>query len=111
MTNTDIQDSTLSLISKNWLWAIVGVLVGWLGNKINTYLDKTLPVTYLGLVLQLLVLSTLLGILHKAVLAFGWSWQNTTPGLFFVSVFFGVQFTTFEAVKSIWNSEDGPSRI
>lgn len=50
---------------------------------------------------KLAVIAAVFLALQYALPYFALDWQNTTPGLFFVSVFFGLQASTFADAQSL----------
>lgn len=95
-------ETVVSMTSKNFVWALLGLATGLAVNKANSYSTTIVKNKYIGILLQLLLIAVVLAIIHVSVNnKFGWTWQNVTPGLYFVSVYFGVQFTTFTAIQSI----------
>lgn len=75
------------------LYTVVGAICGLLTNMINKTIIKTKfpkpsPVTVL---LKTLVCGFTLLTIQSYNRDFAYDWQSTTPGLFFVSVFFGLQ--------------------
>lgn len=103
----DPKESLTNMILKNFMWGIVGIVLGIL---INVALESGI-LEIVGkyqievrLMLQLMICSIVLAFIHvKINNKFGWSWQNITPGLFFVSYFFGTQFATFSNIQEINN--------
>ncbi len=105
-TETIENESVLSLTSKNLIWAIIGAIIGLVTNKFNWWIELHLPHSHISLVLQFICISAVLATTHKYFKEFGLSWQNSTPGLFFVSVCFGVQFTIFQSIQNVWNKNE-----
>ena len=91
---------------KNAGWGTTGLIFGILINNIIVALSNTLKIKYLIVqnIMQLFLCSLTLATLHNYYHYFGWSWQNITPGLFFVSFFFGVQFNIFTNIQSTYIS-------
>lgn len=111
MENTaeyDPKETLLTMTYKNFLWGLIGIVLGVL---INLIIDTGLLrgtgkyTNEIKLLLQLTICSFVLAYVHvKSNNKFGWSWQNITPGLFFVSFFFGTQFATFSNIQTINNN-------
>ena len=92
----------------NVIWGFIGLTVGIFNNNFIVFLSNKLNITSLLVqnLIQLAVCSSLLAIIHTYFNFFGWSWQNTTPGLFFVSFFFGVQFKMITNIQNSYILED-----
>jgi hypothetical protein len=93
---------------KNAGWGTTGLLFGILINNIIVALSNSLKIKYLIVqnIMQLFLCSLTLATLHTYYHYFGWSWQNITPGLFFVSFFFGVQFKIMLNIQSSYILDD-----
>lgn len=100
-------DSLTSMIKRNFIWGLIGIVLGVLINIILGSEVVQLTGKYkleVRLLLQLAICSIVLAVIHvKINNEFGWTWQNVTPGLFFVSYFFGTQFATFSNIQEINN--------
>lgn len=100
-------ESLSTMISRNFLWGLIGIVLGVLINIILQYGVLQFTGKYeleVRLLLQLGICSMVLALIHvKINNEFGWTWQNVTPGLFFVSYFFGTQFATFSNIQTINN--------
>jgi hypothetical protein len=92
----------------NVIWGVLGLTVGIFNNNFIVFLSNKLNITSLLIqnLIQLAVCSSLLAIINTYFNFFGWSWQNTTPGLFFVSFFFGVQFKMITNIQNSYILED-----
>jgi hypothetical protein len=94
-----------NMIYQNFMWGLLGIGLGIIVNLILQSVVNTITKKYkneIKLVFQLAICSIVLAIIHvKINNKFGWTWQNITPGLFFVSYFFGAQFSTFSNIQSI----------
>ena len=90
------------------LYGMIGVILGTISNNLVVYLSNKLNIRYLFLqnVIQLTLCSIILSAVHVQLNYFGWSWQNITPGLFFVSFFFGVQFKMITNIQNSYILED-----
>jgi len=101
-------DNILMMTLKNASWGAVGLFFGILINNINVALSNSLKIKYLIVqnIMQLFLCSLTLATLHTYFHYFGWSWQNITPGLFFVSFFFGVQFKIMLNIQSSYILDD-----
>lgn len=95
------------MMSQNFMWGLIGIVLGVLINIILESGVLQLTGKYqleVRLLLQLAICSIVLAFVHvKINNKFGWTWQNVTPGLFFVSYFFGTQFATFSNIQEINN--------
>lgn len=97
--------SLREMITQNFMWGLAGIALGVVINvflQLNTFDFAGKYKNELKLIIQLAVCSFVLAFLHiKVNNQFGWTWQNVTPGLFFVSYFFGTQFATFSNIQEI----------
>ena len=100
------RETVLALTVKNLLWTLSGILIGLSANLVNSYLVESTKLNYASLLLQLLLTSAVLAIIHQSVKRFGWTWQNTTPGLFFISFYFGVQFSVFQSIQKLFVEQE-----
>ena len=103
-------DGFLKMTCKNFIWGLIGIIFGVCVNVImSSYISKIIPTTYqaeLRITLQLLLCSIFLAFVHVNVNnEFGWTWQNVTYGLFFVSFFFGTQYAMFIDIQTINNEK------
>jgi len=101
-------DNIMMMMFKNAGWGTTGLIFGILINNIVIALSNTLKIKYLIVqnIIQLFLCSLTLATLHTYYHYFGWSWQNITPGLFFVSFFFGVQFKIMLNIQSSYILDD-----
>ena len=100
-------DKFIYMSMKNFFWGVLGLVFGITINNIVIYLSKTLKIKILLLqnILQVLLCALLLSTLHYYHNYFGWTWQNHTEGLFFVSFFFGVQFKVLSNIQRTYEIE------
>lgn len=99
-----MDESINTMISKNFIWGLIGIIVGLIVNNLSIKLSKILYLKskHYQIILQLLLCSTILPFISIYIHPkFGWSWQNEVSGLFFVSFFFGVQFMAFDNLQKI----------
>ena len=87
-------DNPFVMSFKNITWGILGLAVGVSINDIIIITSDVFGIKNLFIqnILQITICSLTLAIIQYFNNYFGWSWQNITPGLFFVSFFFGTQF-------------------
>ena len=78
----------------NFVWGILGLTLGISINDIIIIMSDLFDIKILFVqnILQVTLCSLTLAFIQYFNNYFGWSWQNITPGLFFVSFFFGTQF-------------------
>lgn len=81
-------------------YSALGVAAGLATNRVNAWLDARAPALYerrpVAAALKLLLLAAVLAGAQAASARFAADWQATTPGLFFVSLFFGLQTSLME---------------
>ena len=89
------------MIINNIIWGILGIILGIIINNIITILCNKFKITILMVqnALQLFLCAFFLSLVQYFFNFFGWSWQNTTPGIFFTSFFFGIQFDIFTNIQ------------
>jgi hypothetical protein len=97
----------------NVLWGFIGLTVGIFNNNFIVFLSNKLNIKSLLIqnLMQLVMCSSLLAVIHIYFNFFGWSWQNTTPGLFFIAFFFGVQFKMITNIQNSYILEDTIGKI
>ena len=87
------KDNFYTTVIRNFIWGVLGIIMGILMNKtfmvvFNTFeINSSIVKDTIKLILCAFVL-TYIQFSHNY---FGWTWQNTTPGLFFTWFFFGIQ--------------------
>lgn len=99
----DPHETIVSMSTKNFLWAVAGTILGIITNNVGIYISKMLGITdhNMLILIQLILCSIVLAVVHvKINNEFGWTWQNVTPGLFFVSFYFGTQFLSYSLIQS-----------
>lgn len=97
----------VKMTQNNIVWGLIGLIFGlalnWLSIKVFNQLNITNK--YVKVLIQTAVIGFALAYVHTtANNYFGWTWQNVTEGLFFVSLFFGVQYDLYSNIQSIANS-------
>lgn len=97
-------DNFHTMTIKNFIWGLFGIILGIIINNIVIFISTQFKIKFLPLqnVIQLVLCSYVLAIINIKFNYFGWSWQNITPGLFFVSFFFGVQFNIFANIQNVY---------
>ena len=95
-------DNFVYMTIKSFSWGIIGLIVGVFINNSIVYLSGKLKIESLLIqnTLQVLFCAIILSLLNKYFNFFGWSWQNHTEGLFFVSFFFGVQYKILSNIQN-----------
>ena len=101
MTSYKPTDSFHIMLTKNIVWCILGIILGVLNNNIIVFLSNifNIQILFIQNVLQILLCSFVLTVIQYSFNYFGWSWQNVTPGLFFISFFFGIQYNIFTNIQ------------
>ncbi len=101
----EISETVTSMTLKNFVWGFVGILLGMLTNVTSNtiFLNTRTQNKHMKIIIQLLLCSIVLAFVHvKINNKFGWTWQNVTPGLFFVSFFFGCQYLIFSTIQNTY---------
>ena len=85
-----------------------GLILGVIINNIVIYLSNYLKLKLLFIqnVIQISLCSILLSLLHNYYNYFGWTWQNLTHVLFFVSFFFGVKFKLMNNIEDTYELDN-----
>lgn len=92
-------DTFYNMTIKNFTCSIIGILLGLNINKLSKIIFKKFNNT-LQILFHIILCSILLSFIHININYFGWLWQNETPGLYFISFFFGVQFNLFNNINN-----------
>lgn len=87
-------DNVYMMTYKNMLWGVSGLILGILVNNIVVKLSELLSIKtfFIQNIVQIILCSMVLAVIHNNFHYFGWTWQNTTYGFIFVSLFFLAQF-------------------
>ncbi len=97
-------ESFMSMSCRNFIYGLIGIIFGLVINSISQKINKKLKIENknLKIIMQLFICSISLGYVHTILIPqFGWSWQNLTEGLFFISFFFGVQYSVFSDIQEL----------
>ena len=97
MVNYAYRNSLIIYFKKCFLYALIGIILSLVINylilNIQNYFNLSLFVTVLThLLISILVLYTAEILIMPS---FGEEWQTTTPGLFFASLYFGIQIVLY----------------
>lgn len=107
MNSSDIYkpiDTFYCMVIKNFIWGLLGIILGIIINNSTIFIYTTYKIKSLLLrnLIQLILCSFILALINTKYNYFGWTWQNATPGLFFVSFFFGIQFNIFTNIQNTY---------
>jgi hypothetical protein len=94
----DDDETVTSLTLKNFIWGLVGILLGLVINEsCHVFFDVTdILNPNIKMVIQLAVCALTISLIQlKINKEFAWSLEHVTPGLFFVSFFFGTQYLEY----------------
>jgi len=94
--------SVSGMAIENFVWSIIGILLGLSINQFCTFMFEKYKITnkIYKIIIQIFLCSIILSYIHVEINNyFGWTWQNITPGLFFVSFFFSVQYNIFNDIN------------
>lgn len=88
------EEKVVHMVTKSILWGALGIFFGRLCNVLTVLVCKVGRInnTVLQDFIQLFICAAVLTLLRNLQYYFGWTWQNTTAGLFFTAFFFGTQF-------------------
>lgn len=97
-------DSFIYMTIKCFIWSIIGLIIGVFINNIIIYLSGKVKIESILIqnTLQILLCAIILSLINKQLNFFGWSWQNHTEGLFFISFFFGVQYKILTNIQNTY---------
>ena len=89
-----IKDTISQQSIKNTVWGIMGLLLGVSINNFIILISNFFRINNLLLqnIIQITSCAVIIATIQHYYNYFGWSWQNVTPGIFFVGFFFGTQF-------------------
>jgi hypothetical protein len=104
MTSYKPTESFHILLTKNIVWSVLGIILGIINNNIIVLLCNifNIQILFVQNSLQLFACSLILTTIQYCFNYFGWSWQNITPGLFFISFFFGIQYHIFTNIQNTY---------
>jgi hypothetical protein len=87
-------ESVVHMIPKSMVWGAIGILFGRLCNMMTVFFCNISRVNNIVIqnFVQLFICAAIITLLRNLHHYFGWTWQNTTAGLFFTAFFFGTQF-------------------
>jgi hypothetical protein len=97
--------SISKMTAMNFSWGVIGVIIGLIVNQLYIKIFKILNITnkLYNIIIQIFICSLVLSYIHvQTNNYFGWSWQNITPGIFFGSFFFGVQYNIFNNINLLF---------
>lgn len=96
-------------VFKSFIYAIFGLILGITVNKLSRKTNKIFKMSvFMNIFIQLLYCSIVFAIIKKYVSEkFVDNWINKMEGLFFVGVFFGVQYGMFADIQNYTNSSVG----
>ena len=98
-------ESFTSMTTRNFVWGLIGIVFGLVINNLSKHFVDFFKIESknIKILIQLLFCSIALSYVHTHINnEFGWTWQNVTPGLFFVSFFFGVQYLAFTTIQDVY---------
>ena len=97
-------DNFANMAIKNFAWGTTGLILGVIINHIVIYLSNhfKIKILFIQNVIQVSLCSILLALIHSYHNYFGWTWQQLTPGVFFVSFFFGVQYKILSNIQNTY---------
>jgi len=98
-------DTFLVMTGKNISHSFAGLIAGIIVNRLGVAVYERLGITDKNVRIagQIVLCSVLLAYIHTRVNnQMGWEWQNVTPGIFFISFFFGVQYLSFTSIQEVY---------
>jgi hypothetical protein len=95
-------DNIYTMSVKNFIWGVIGIITGILINNFIILIGNTFKIRNVLIqnIIQMSVCALTLSLIYHYKNYYEWTWQNTTPGLFFVCFFFGAQFKIFNNVEN-----------
>lgn len=96
----------LTTIIQCFSYGMVGIILGLVVNMISTQIIEVLQISrILKMFIQMLFCAIILGSIHASILInMPNIWMNELRGVFFISTFFGVQYTMYSDIKKIVES-------
>ena len=100
------EDDKLNLIIRCFIFGLLGLIFGLM---INLFSKKILKLFNLSLltkaIIQILFSTLLLSFISIYLMPnFSMTWQTEIPGLFFISIFFGVQYQMYTELQKYMDS-------
>ena len=105
-------DNVYYMIIKSIIWGVLGTALGIIINNITIFIINNISIFILNntnyeigifeIVFQFILCCIILSIIHIKFNYFGWTWQNTTPGFVFISLFFAVQYNIFNNIPKLF---------
>lgn len=82
---------------------IPAIILGAICQKISAFIQQYFKLKPLvAIVLQLILMTLILYIIEVRIsMLYGSQWQTITPGLFFVSIFFGLQSSLYNNIAAL----------
>lgn len=107
ITNSPTPYESTNLFLKCFIFGLLGLVLGLSVNTAATVILKMFKLSrVVKALLQILFCSAILGLIFANYSKdFVYTWQNEIPGLFFISVFFGVQYTMYTDLQNYVNSK------
>jgi len=99
----DYKTGALHYFGVTTLYVLPAIVLGVLCEKITRYLQTTYNLnSFVSIIIQLFLAILFLFVVEYYISPkFGENWQAITPGLFFVSIFFGLQASLYANVFAI----------
>jgi hypothetical protein len=96
------KDTFFIMMTKNFTWGILGISLGIIINNTVIFICNAFEINllFIQITIQLILCAFILALIQYLFNYFGWTWQNTTAGLFFISFFFGIQFDIFDDIQN-----------
>jgi hypothetical protein len=97
-------DSTTIIIIKCIILGTFGLILGIIINNIVIYLSNSLYIKnrFLQNILQVILCSITIAVLHTSSRLVGWVLHNTIPGFFFLSLLFNVQYKLIDNIQNTY---------
>lgn len=108
-----MSDDFISLSAKNIYYTVLGILSGLFVNQLGVRLYDTLGVTNQNsrVVIQIVLCCIIFAFIQTRVdRDFAIEWQNVTPGIFFTTFFFGVQYLSFTIEEGLYGIRPLPKK-
>jgi hypothetical protein len=102
MPSYNKKDRFHRLLIKNIIWSVIGIILGVINNNTVVIICNifNIKILFIQNSLQLFLCSLVLTTIQYSFKYFGWTWQNITPGLFFIAFFFGIQYHIFTNIQN-----------
>ena len=97
-------DNAYIITIKCIILGTLGLILGIMINDIVIYISNSLDIKnrFLQNILQIILCSITIAVLHTSSRIVGWVLRNTIPGFFFLTLLFNVQFKLIDNIQNTY---------